>query len=109
MIKMVVLVKRKSSLTYEEFQQHWKETHGPLAAKVVPGMRKYIQDHLVELPGVKNEFDGITEVWFDDVEAFQRYLAWRQTDEAKVLHDDEDKFVDMSMVVRYIVEEHIMK
>jgi len=109
MVKMCVLLKRKSSLTDEEFYRHWKEIHGPLAARVVPGMRKYIQNHPIKLPCVENEFDGIAEVWFDDVEAFQGFLAWRQTDESKVLRDDEDKFVDMSMVVRYVVNEHVMK
>lgn len=108
MIKIISLIKKKSGLTDEEFYHYWKEKHGPLAVKVIPGLRKYIQNHPVRLPGVKYEMDGIVETWFDNLEACQDFMTWRQSGEAKVLLDDEDKFVDSSMV-RYIVEEHIIK
>ena len=108
MIKIISLIKKKPGLTDEEFYQYWKEKHGPLAVKVIPGLRKYIQNHPVRLPSVKYEMDGIVETWFDNLEACQDFMTWRKSGEAKVLLDDEDKFVDRSMV-RYIVEEHIIK
>lgn len=109
MIKRISLIKRKPGLTHEEFDKYWKEKHGPLAAKVIPGLRKYIQNHLVTMPGVNYDIDGIVETWYDDLAAYQRYQAWRQSAAAKVLIDDEDRFLDRSSPVRYVVEEHIMK
>ena len=109
MIKRISLIKRKPGLTYEEFDQYWKEKHGPLAVKVLPGLRKYIQNHLVRTPGVNYEIDGIVETWYDDLAAFQRLQAWRQSAEAKVLIEDEEKFLDKSNPCIYFVEEHIMK
>lgn len=109
MIKSISLAKRKPGLTHEEYSRYWLEKHGPLAAKMIPGMRRYVQNHLIEIPGLKYDIDGIVEMWWDDVEAYQKYWAWRQTPEAKILQDDVNKFTDQSSRVRYIVEEHIIK
>jgi uncharacterized protein (TIGR02118 family) len=108
MLKLIALISRKSGLTGEEFYKYWKEKHGPLAAKIIPGLRKYIQNHLVRLPGIKYDGDGFVELWFDNLEAYEKFLTWRQSDGAKVLLDDEDKFMDRSKLVRYVVEEHII-
>lgn len=108
MLKLIALISRKSGLTDEEFYKYWKEKHGPLAAKTIPGLRKYIQNHLVRLPGLKYDGDGFVELWFDNLEAYEKFLTWRQSDGAKVLLDDEDKFMDRSKIVRYVVEEHII-
>jgi hypothetical protein len=57
---------------------------------------------------LKYEGDGFVELWFDDLEAVRKYLAWRQTDAGRALLDDEDKFVDRSKTVRYVVEEYFV-
>ncbi len=108
MLKLIALISRKSGLSDEEFYKYWKEKHGPLAAKTIPGLRKYIQNHLVRLPGIKYDGDGFVELWFENLEAYEKFLTWRQSDGAKVLQDDEDKFMDRSKLVRYVVEEHII-
>ncbi len=108
MLKLIALISRKSGLADEEFYKYWKEKHGPLAAKTIPGLRKYIQNHLVRLPGIKYDGDGFVELWFDNLEAYEKFLTWRQSDGAKVLLDDEDKFMDRNKIVRYVVEEHII-
>ena len=105
MIKLVSLIYKRLNLTDEEFRKYWKEKHGPLAAKVIPGLRKYTQNHLVRLHGVKYEGDGFAEIWFEDLESYKKYLTWRNSDTAKVLLDDEDKFIDRSKTVRYVVKE----
>lgn len=106
MIKLISMVHKKPGLSNEEFYTYWKEKHGPLAAKIVPGLRKYTQNHVVKKPGSKNDCDGFAEIWFDNVEGFEKFLAWRQTGPGKELLNDEDKFIDRSQTVRYIVTEH---
>ncbi|MGA2468983.1 MAG: EthD domain-containing protein [Thermodesulfobacteriota bacterium] len=108
MIKIIALIFKKPDLSDEGFSRYWKEKHGPLAAKVIPGLRKYTQSHLLKLPGLKYEGDGLVELWFDDLEGVKKYLAWRQSDAARPLLDDEDKFIDRSKSVRYAVEEHVI-
>ena len=48
------------------------------------------------MPGFECEIDGIAEIWWDSIEALQNYLAWRQTEEAKMLIEDENQFIDKS-------------
>lgn len=76
MIKMIALLKRRPELSRTEFVKHWRETHGPLA-RGIPGLRRYIQSHIVgersrpDIPDISVEVDGIAELWFDDIEAME--------------------------------------
>ena len=106
MIKSLTFIKKKPGLSKEEFLRYWKETHGPLAARVVPGLKKYVQCHPV--PGFESDIDGIVELWWDSPEAFQAFLSWRQTDAAQVLKDDEEQFLDTSRWVRFVAQEHLI-
>ena len=106
MIKTLTFLRRKPGISKEEFLRHWLEIHGPLAARVVPGLRRYVQSHPV--PGFESDIDGIVELWWDNVESFNAYLAWRQTDDSKVLREDEEKFVDTKKWVRFVAEEHLI-
>jgi len=102
------MIKRRPDLTREEFCKYWKEKHGPLVAKIVPGLRKYIQNYPMEPFGSKYEFDGIAEMWFDDLQEFRQFLAWRKTGEAKALIADEQEFLG-SGLIGYVVEEYALK
>ena len=108
MIKVISLIFKKPDLTDEGFSRYWEEKHGPLAGKIIPGLRKYTQNHFLKLPGLKYEGNGLVELWFDDLEGVKKYLAWRQSDAARPLLDDEEKFIDRSKTVRYVVEEHVV-
>ena len=56
------------------------EIHAPLAHKV-PGIRRYVQSHIVEerkrsdIPSTDVEIDGVAELWYDDRESMLRALA----------------------------------
>ena len=106
MIKTLTFLKRKSGLSLEEFLTYWKEKHGPLAARVVPGLKKYVQCHPV--PGFETDIDGIVELWWDSPASFQAFLSWRESDEAKVLKEDEKQFVDTSRWDRFVAQEHLI-
>ena len=108
MIKSFTIARRLPSLTRAEYLRYWKEKHAPLAARVIPGVRKYVQNHPIIIPGFEFEIDGITEMWWDSIEAYQEYLAWRQTDEAKVLLEDEKKFSDGTRRQRFLAMEHLV-
>jgi uncharacterized protein (TIGR02118 family) len=106
MIKSFTIGRRKPGLTREEYLRYWNEKHAPLAAKVIPGLRKYIQNHAIEIPGYEFDIDGITEMWWDNLEALQNYFKWREQPEAKVLLDDEKKFSDPDRKLRFFAIEH---
>lgn len=108
MIKAISLLVRKDGLTREQFVKHWLEVHAPLA-HAVPGIRRYVQSHLIDerkrpdIPPLDIEVDGIAELWYDDREAMARALS---TPEAKTLHADGARFI--GRIKTFIVEEKVM-
>ncbi len=109
MIKSIVVARRKPELTRAEFYTYWEKTHGPLAAKYMPGVRRYVQNHLVEVPGMQFEEDGVVEMWYDDVESYLNTMKYLQSDEGRFLAEDGQKFADIKQSQVWIVEEHVIK
>jgi len=106
MVKMISLVYRKKGLSDDEFYRYWRETHGPMVARLIPFARRYVQNHPEAFPGLTYDADGIVEMWFDSVEDVQRYLDWRASPEAYDLKEDEDRFQDYKKTRRFVVREH---
>jgi len=78
MIVRMGLLQKKPDLAPADFRAHWSHVHGPLAAKL-PGLRRYHQNHVVDRQqrGItyargSQDFDGISELWFDDFPSMQR-------------------------------------
>jgi uncharacterized protein (TIGR02118 family) len=71
MIKTIALAYRKQGMTRAEYNKYWLEKHAPLAASKIPNVRKYVQNHFLEIPGQEMEGDGIVEMWYDDVKSWQ--------------------------------------
>jgi len=109
MIKSIVVAHRKAGMTREEYNKYWLEKHAPLAARLIPGVRRYVQNHLVTIPGMEYEGDGIVEMWYDDVEAWQKSIKYIRSPEAKVLAEDAANFCDVRAGKSWIVEEHVIK
>ncbi len=109
MIKSIVLAHRKAGLSTAEFNRYWKDEHGPLAARLMPGVRRYVQNHFIPLPGVTYEGDGIVEMWYDDLSAYQAMMAYLRSPEAHELAEDGAKFCDMTNARVWVVEEHVIK
>jgi uncharacterized protein (TIGR02118 family) len=114
MIKMIVMVTKKPGISSKEFYKYWSEHHGPLVAKHMPGIRKYIQNHLVPVPGEGGENpegDGFIEVWFDNVQAYHKFLEYGKSEQAKKLGLGSDwaKIADQKPPKVWIVEEHLIK
>jgi len=108
MIKSVSLLTRKDGLTHAQFMDHWVRIHAPLA-HAVPGLRRYVQSHIVEertrpdIPTTVVDVDGIAETWYDDREAMARANA---SPEAKALHADGALFI--GRIKSFTVDEKII-
>ncbi len=85
MIKLTFCLRRRPDLSIEEFHHYWRDTHAPLVAARadVLGIRRYVQVHTADHPGLHEAFrrrndgapepyDGVAELWFDDLAAFGR-------------------------------------
>src|SRR3546814_11493994 len=84
MLKAVVLLRRKSGLTTEQFIDHYENRHVPLVREVLPSIGRYVRNYLElnSLSAARQEgdaptpyFDVITELWFDDEAAYRAFMA----------------------------------
>jgi uncharacterized protein (TIGR02118 family) len=67
---------RKHGISEHRFNQHWLRVHGELA-RHMPGVHRYLQNHIRERlfevqPFPSHEVGGISQQWFDDIEAMER-------------------------------------
>jgi uncharacterized protein (TIGR02118 family) len=108
MIKSMTFLKRKPGITKEEFIRHWKDVHASVVPRIIPGLKRYVQLHPIDMPGFESEFDGVAEIWWESREAVMKYPAWHEGDEARELREDEAKFIDTTKMFRFFAEEHII-
>ena len=118
MIKLVYCVRRHPDVTPEAFRRYWLEQHGARVRRLAPalGARRYVQSHTLETPqnaaiaagrGTRPAYDGVTELWWDSLDALQAALstdAGRAAD--RELREDESGFIDLSDSSVFLTEEH---
>jgi len=69
-MKAIILLTRREGDTPNDFRRWWLEEHAPLAREL-PGLRKLVFNVVDGDSG----FDGVSELWFDSVEAFEAAYA----------------------------------
>ena len=104
MVKLIYCISKKPEMTIEEFQTYWRETHGPIAARI-PGVRRYVQCHAVPetyAGRTPPAFDGAAELWFDSIDAMRGAMG---TPEVAAALEDEKNFIDHSRVASFVTVE----
>jgi uncharacterized protein (TIGR02118 family) len=115
MVKVAALLKRKAGMSPQEFHRHWKDLHGPLVLSVPEVMRhirKYVQSHTIDAglsntPGGPGQYDGIAELWADNLDEVKKVLA--EPRYLEVIRPDELRFLDLANCVFMVTEEVPMK
>ena len=72
MINAITIIKKKQGLTYEKFQNYWKNEHAEIVTRS-PLVGTYVQSHPIyndELT-FEDTIDGIAEIWFEDTNAMR--------------------------------------
>ena len=105
-VKSVEFVRRRPDLEVAAFQRHWREVHGPLAARI-PGLRRYVQSHTrasAYAAGRRPAWDGVAITWFDSTDAMRAAAA---TPEYAATRADEAAFAapDLPFI---ITREHVI-
>jgi uncharacterized protein (TIGR02118 family) len=103
MFKMMILLKKKTTLTDEEFANYWLETHAPLAKKM-PGLRKYVVNVVKRPPGREPDYHGVVELWFDDAASMKKAFI---SPEGAATQKDAEAF-SASLTTMYIDEHAIV-
>ncbi len=102
MIKLAVLLKRKKGMSFDAFDRYWDGVHGDLVVGIpefTRHVRRYSQSHIIDptydgagMAWKRSNFDGIAEVWFDDVAALTR--AFNEPRFISLVGPDDAKFID---------------
>ena len=120
MIKLVYCLTRRDDVDVDEFYRYWLNDHGPLVKSVSEaiGAVKYVQSHTIlpasnavfqESRGLESPYDGITEVWWENMEALEAGMGTEQGQAAHAtLKEDEAKFIDFSRSRVFMTEEHLI-
>jgi uncharacterized protein (TIGR02118 family) len=116
-IKLSFAVRRRREIDPAEFHRYWRETHGPLVRSLQPalGIRRYVQTHRIQTPlnealrvgrGALEAFDGVAELWWDDLDALVAAVASPEGSAAgQTLLEDEVKFIDLARSTLWLGEE----
>tara|TARA_A100001037_G_scaffold270589_1_gene265527 strand:+ start:9179 stop:9535 length:357 start_codon:yes stop_codon:yes gene_type:complete len=112
---------RLPHLTRDEFQNYWMNQHplsAPRNAAELLGIRKYVQvfpipeednKQVKEIRDGADEFDGVAEIWIDDLETFT--TKWKTGEGKKAFEsflEDEKNFVDWERSVCFLAEEKVV-
>ena len=110
MYKVVWLVRFNEGMAREDAIRHWREVHGEFGRRV-PGIARYVQNVWVapvgeyDVEGGRTEFDGHSELWFADEQAFRDAMAspaWAE------MVADAPNFFEASTMSGAVVEEYVV-
>ncbi len=101
MTKAIFMLYRRPNMSGDEFRDYWRNTHGPIAAKM-PGLKKYVQNQALMTEEGEPPVAGIAEVYFDTVKAMQDALA---SPEGEAALADLPNFTDAEKTTTVIVNE----
>jgi hypothetical protein len=94
-IKMFAMLPRRSDISAQAFHDHWRHPHGTFGRRIST-VRRYVQSHQVPsdlLGDDQGRYDGVVEVWFDNVRdalGLPEHPVYRD-----YLVPDEPRFIDM--------------
>ncbi|ELZ69318.1 hypothetical protein C457_09304 [Haloferax prahovense DSM 18310] len=113
MYKHVALLVRKAGMSHDEFVTYWQDNHTPIA-RDIEGVVRY--QTVVPVDPEVSEFDGLAELYFDDLGALHDALGSEGSRDydpakgtAKAARDDVDNFLDVERRPRIIGEEVVEK
>ena len=120
MIKITFCLRRLAHLSRTEFQDYWLNSHGPLVRqqREVLRFQRYVQFHagfdeltarVGEARGAPPPYDGVAELWWQDIEDLSAASATKEGRAAgRLLLEDERKFIDLANSPIWFGEEHVI-
>ena len=98
MQRVVIYLRRRTDLPQPVFFNWWLDQHRSLAEQL-PGLRQYVISLAADAQD--GPFDGMAELWFDDMATLRRVTASEVVKEAQ-----QHSVAHTSDRIRLVVEEH---
>jgi hypothetical protein len=107
MFKLMSFLTKKEGMSMGEFIDYYENHHVPLIASLAPVPNGYkrnfvLRDNNLSADG---DFDVITEMFFEDREAFETWLAKMYAPDTGVI-EDEMRFLDRTKTRPHLIEEY---
>lgn len=119
MIRLVFLLRRREGMSLAEFQEYWRNEHGPLVASHRSRLNvlRYVQVHALDDPmdtamaetrgGMEPRYDGVAELWWEDEATLAAALASDGGRRAAAeLLEDEQRFIALPESPLYLCYEY---
>jgi uncharacterized protein (TIGR02118 family) len=75
-VKIIMKVYAKETMSKEEFVNHWLTKHAPLAKKKFGDkLKKYVINIVMSADGEEPGYQGTAELWFEDMRTLQKILS----------------------------------
>jgi len=103
-LKVTFVLYEKSGLDRASALRYWRDTHGPIDAKI-PGLQRYVQQHAVGAPEGDPPFLGVATLSFADQDAFGAATA---SPEFAAALADLDNFADAQRLPTAFIEEFVI-
>ena len=101
MIKQASYFKRRPDLDLAAFHEYWRTRHADVVRKLT-GFNRYVQNQAI---GDDGPFDGIAEVWFEDMDAMRATVG---SAELAAIRADEANFIDAASMGTILTAEHVI-
>ena len=118
---MTFCLRRLDTLSWEEFSAYWGDVHAPLVHSHAEtlGIRAYKQIRTLQIPGLHRglqarnhgspePYDGIAQVWLDDLDALRKPTTEAGRAAAAELLADEERFIDLPRSPIWVGEEGLI-
>ena len=109
MLKVHILMRRRSDMTHEQCVAYWRDVHAPLFASQ-PDVKRYVRHYIQcfitgDRPTGPNlgDTDGIVELWFDNIDGFNAFA--NSPSYLNVIKQDEERFTDPKKCEYFFSEE----
>jgi len=107
--KTLAFLVRRPDLPRAEFARHYEEVHVPLALPALPGLERYVRNHLAAGAEAPEAFDCMTEFWYASAEHAQRVASAMRSDAGRAIRADELAFMDKPRNRSFAVEERVLR
>ena len=105
MAKVIFILQRRPGTTREQCLDYWAGKHHASIVSKIPGLRRWVQNHVASAPAEPAACDGVGELWFDSDDALQRAL---NSAEMAAAVEDAKNFLDMQKTGLVIVKEKVV-
>jgi len=100
MFKIMILLTKKQAMSDDDFARYLLGEHVSVAKKM-PGLRKYVVNIVQKPPNREPEYQGVSELWFDDRESMKKAFSSTQ---GSLAQKDTENFASKSITL--FIDEH---